>query len=109
MAREVLSRVRVPVLLIVGGVDVETLRLNQEARRMLPRRSRLTVVPGAGHSFEEPGAMGAVGEHAAAWLERHVALRRPGRFSSARQRLGNLLANDFARHDSLADALTILE
>ena len=33
------------------------------------------VVPGAGHTFEEPGALGGVAEHAVHWLERHALVR----------------------------------
>ncbi|MCA3747868.1 MAG: dienelactone hydrolase family protein, partial [Rubrobacter sp.] len=52
-----LERVRAPVLLIVGGRDHTVLELNREAMRRLPQETRLEVVPGAGHLFEEPGAL----------------------------------------------------
>jgi putative phosphoribosyl transferase len=64
--------VRAPTLLMVGGADADTLRWNRETLGRLPRGVRLAVVPDAGHTFEEPGALGAVAEHAVRWLERHA-------------------------------------
>ncbi|WP_242370790.1 phosphoribosyltransferase family protein [Anaeromyxobacter sp. SG26] len=65
----VLERVRAPVLLVVGGRDSTVLRLN---RSVLPhlRSAELTMVPGASHLFEEPGALESVARLAARWFER---------------------------------------
>jgi hypothetical protein len=52
-------------MLIVGGRDVEVLRLNQRALALLQCAKRLDVVPGATHLFAEPGALERV-----AWLAR---------------------------------------
>ena len=49
-----------PTLLIVGGRDIEVLRLNQGAARAMHCQVRLEVVPGATHLFEEPGALETV-------------------------------------------------
>lgn len=67
-----LERVRAPVLLIVGGRDHTVLELNREAMRRLPQETRLEVVPGAGHLFEEPGALEEVARLAAGWFTRHL-------------------------------------
>lgn len=66
-----LERVRAPVLLVVGGRDLEVLRLN---RSVLPHlaSARLTIVPGATHLFEEPGTLDAVARLAAEWLEQRL-------------------------------------
>jgi pimeloyl-ACP methyl ester carboxylesterase len=48
------------------------LALNREAQRRLPGETRLEVVPGAGHLFEEPGALERVAELAASWISDHV-------------------------------------
>lgn len=77
LAASALGHVRAPVLLLVGTEDRETLERNREALRRLPRRARLVRIRGAGHTFEEPGALGAVGEHAAAWLEDTLSGRGP--------------------------------
>ena len=56
--------------MLVGEIDLETLYENAYALRYLPRTARLVRIKGAGHAFEQPGAIGAVGEHAVAWLDR---------------------------------------
>ncbi|MGW7431644.1 phosphoribosyltransferase family protein [Streptomyces sp. NPDC054861] len=72
-----LASVRAPTLLIVGGADPLVLDLNEEARAGLRCENRLEVVPGAGHLFEEPGALERVGDLAARWFAAHVTRRPP--------------------------------
>lgn len=57
LAGEALGRVRAPVLLVVGGLDQEVLRLNERAADALSAPYTLHVVPGATHLFEEPGTL----------------------------------------------------
>lgn len=71
-----LERVLAPTLLIVGGADTNGLALNRRAAARLAAEHRLEVVPGAGHLFEEPGALDAVARLAAAWFAAHLG-RRP--------------------------------
>jgi putative phosphoribosyl transferase len=73
LALPVLAQVRAPTLLIVGGHDEEVLKLNQKALGPLGRESQLTVVPGATHLFEEPGALEEVASLASEWFLRHLA------------------------------------
>jgi putative phosphoribosyl transferase len=75
LAAERLAAVRAPTLLIVGGADVEVLRLNELALERLRAPSRLTVIPGATHLFEEPGALEKVAELSAAWFTEHLSDR----------------------------------
>jgi pimeloyl-ACP methyl ester carboxylesterase len=56
------------VLLVVGGADHTVLGLNQAARERLPGPVEIEVIPGAGHLFEEPGALDRVAAAAAAWF-----------------------------------------
>lgn len=73
-----LSRVMAPTLLIIGGDDKTVLALNMAALARLTCTKRLEMVPGASHSFEEPGALESVAHLAGAWFERHApAGRRP--------------------------------
>ncbi|WP_330241969.1 phosphoribosyltransferase [Streptomyces sp. NBC_00525] len=72
-----LSQVRSPTLLLVGGRDSEVLELNRRALAELRCESRLDVVPGATHLFEEPGALDEVAERARAWFLAHLAERGP--------------------------------
>ncbi len=72
LAGEALRRVTVPTLLIVGSRDTEVLRLNQQAQQLLAGESRLEIVPGATHLFEEPGALEQVAELARDWFVGHL-------------------------------------
>ncbi|WP_051794876.1 dienelactone hydrolase family protein [Streptomyces sp. NRRL S-87] len=67
---EALERVRAPVLLLVGGLDTEVLRLNRAAAGRLTAPHTVTVVPGATHLFPEPGALERVADAARAWFLR---------------------------------------
>jgi pimeloyl-ACP methyl ester carboxylesterase len=73
LAAAALDRVSAPTLLIVGGEDREVLELNRDAARRLGGESRVEVVPGAGHLFEEPGALERVADLAAEWFSGHLA------------------------------------
>ncbi len=73
LADGALRAVRSPVLLVVGGDDEPTLRVNLGAARDLLAPYRIEVVPGATHLFEEPGALEQVARLAAEWFERHLA------------------------------------
>ncbi len=70
-----LGSVRAPTLLIVGGRDDAVLGLNRQARAALGGESRLAVVPGATHLFEEPGTLAAAAGLARDWFTTHL---RPG-------------------------------
>jgi pimeloyl-ACP methyl ester carboxylesterase len=64
--------VRAPTLLIVGGDDRAVLEMNREALAELGCEKDLAVIPGAGHLFEEPGALEEVARLAGAWFARHM-------------------------------------
>lgn len=70
-----LTRVSAPTLLIVGSADREVLALNKVALSQMPAAAQLTIVPGATHLFEEPGALEDVAALAAHWFDRHLAGR----------------------------------
>lgn len=72
MAEDALGRVKSPTRLIVGGLDREVLALNEEAYRLINAEKELTVVPGATHLFEEPGALEEVARLAAEWFGRYL-------------------------------------
>ncbi len=72
LAGPALARVRAPTLLIVGGLDVQVLELNQAALAELACEKDLQVVPGATHLFEEPGALDEVVRLAGQWFTNHL-------------------------------------
>ena len=68
-----LSHVRTPTLLIVGGRDELVLELNRQARTLVPAECSIAVVPGATHTFDEPGTLEQVAELAREWFTAHLA------------------------------------
>jgi pimeloyl-ACP methyl ester carboxylesterase len=73
LAGERLAAVLSPTLLIVGERDAEVLELNRRAASQLRCAHELAVVPGAGHLFEEAGALERVSELAVGWYQRYLS------------------------------------
>ena len=59
--------------MIVGGRDPRILEANRKASGELAAPHRITVIPGATHLFEEPGALEKVAALAAGWFGQHLA------------------------------------
>jgi pimeloyl-ACP methyl ester carboxylesterase len=73
LAGDALPQVRAPTLLIVGGADEPVLTWNRQCLQRIGALARVEVVPGAGHLFEEPGAMAQVVRLAREWFLTHLA------------------------------------
>ena len=71
LAADALASVRAPTLLIVGGDDLEVLRLNRAAYARMTAERQLVVVPRATHLFEERGTLEEVARLAADWFLAH--------------------------------------
>ncbi|GGD86356.1 hypothetical protein GCM10011515_02380 [Tsuneonella deserti] len=69
---QALARVRAPTLLLVGSLDGPVIGLNRAAADTMGCEHKLTIVPGAGHLFEEPGTLDEVVEHARDWFLGHL-------------------------------------
>jgi len=72
LAGPYLHAVRQPTLLIVGGRDDVVIELNRQALKQLAGATRLEIVPGATHLFEEPGALEQVARLARDWFVDHL-------------------------------------
>jgi putative phosphoribosyl transferase len=72
LAGEALSKVKASTLLIVGGNDLVVIDLNKQAMEKLRVEKELVIVPGAGHLFEEPGALAHVAKYAANWFMQYL-------------------------------------
>jgi dienelactone hydrolase len=79
LAGAALGEVKAPTLLIVGGDDDVVLDLNRIALTQLRCESRLEVVPGATHLFEEPGALEQVTALARDWFCAHLIAKGKAR------------------------------
>ncbi len=72
IALDILPRLNVPILLIVGGNDHEVIKLNQKALDKMGGEKALKIIENATHLFEEPGALQKVAELAADWFKTHL-------------------------------------
>lgn len=72
LADEALPRVSAPTLLIVGGRDLAVLDLNRIAMARMTAVTRLEIVPGATHLFEEEGTLEVVAHLARDWFLRYL-------------------------------------
>ncbi|HEY3344154.1 MAG TPA: dienelactone hydrolase family protein, partial [Anaerolineaceae bacterium] len=66
------EQVRAPTLLIVGGLDMQVIALNEQAYEQLYAERRLEIVAGATHLFEEPGALEEVAQLARKWFRKFL-------------------------------------
>ena len=73
LAADALEHVRAPTLLIVGGLDVPVIAMNEEALARMEVEKTLEIVPGATHLFPEPGALEKVAELTADWFTRTLS------------------------------------
>jgi len=74
LAADWLPRVTAPTLLVVGGRDIDVLRLNRWAAQRLGGPHEVAVVDHATHLFEEPGALEQVAGLAKAWFARTLGV-----------------------------------
>ena len=72
LAGILLSKVQAPTLLIVGGLDIIVIELNESAQQQLQAPTHLEIVPGATHLFEEPGTLDRVAQLACAWFKKYL-------------------------------------
>lgn len=67
-----LAAVRAPTLLIVGSADPQVLALNRQAMALMRAPTRLEIIPGATHLFEEPGTLTQAASLAAEWFIQYL-------------------------------------
>ncbi len=72
LAGAALGDVHAPTLLIVGENDPVVIDLNRRAASQMHAACEIAVVPGAGHLFEEQGALERVAQLAQGWLLRYL-------------------------------------
>jgi putative phosphoribosyl transferase len=77
LAGEFVRLVYQPTQLIVGGRDATVLELNRAAAALLPGQTRLEIVPGATHLFEEAGTLEQVAGLARDWFVHYLKPLKP--------------------------------
>lgn len=76
LAMDQLSQVKAPTLLIVGRLDNDVIKMNQEAFKKLCTTKQLEIIEGATHLFEEPGALEQVATLSENWFMQHLSLKK---------------------------------
>ncbi len=71
LAGKYLSEVKVPVLLLVGSNDETVIEMNKNAQERLDD-SKLVIVDGASHLFEEPGKLEEVALLSVRWFSLYL-------------------------------------
>jgi putative phosphoribosyl transferase len=66
-----LGKISAPTLLIVGGLDDGVVEINRAAYASLRCKKRFEIIPGATHSFEEPGNLEVVARLSRGWFLQH--------------------------------------
>ncbi|HEU4552993.1 MAG TPA: alpha/beta hydrolase [Chitinophaga sp.] len=77
MAADLLPDIEVPVLLIAGTLDADTLGHSQQAFEKLQCRKKLLEIKGAGQLFVENNAMSLVMENAINWFNHYLKVPLP--------------------------------
>ncbi len=75
LARRSLASVEAPTLLLVGGQDEGIFEFNRESFKRLKCEKGFRIIPGAGHLFEEPGALESVCTVTVDWLLAHLPVK----------------------------------
>ncbi len=73
LAGESLPEVLAPTLLIIGGLDIEVIALNQNAQQRMKAETKIEIVAGATHLFEEMGTLDQVIELASQWFLKYLS------------------------------------
>ncbi len=71
LAEDYLNEVKAATLFIVGGDDTVVIEMNEQAFQALNSEKEMSIIPGATHLFEEPGALEEVSRLARDWFEKH--------------------------------------
>ncbi len=74
LAGDSLSELDVPTLFLVGSLDTQVIKLNNQAFNKLKCEKEIQIIEGASHLFEEPGKLNEVAQIAAEWFEKYLVL-----------------------------------
>lgn len=72
LAIKVLSSIKTPTLLIVGGNDFALMELNKQAKDSIKGICELKIIEGASHLFPEPKKLEIVANLTSEWFEKYL-------------------------------------
>ncbi|WP_298369415.1 alpha/beta hydrolase [uncultured Lutibacter sp.] len=72
LASDILSNIKIPSLLIVGGNDGIVINLNKQAKAKIGGICELKIVNGASHLFSEPGKLEIVANLSSQWFNNYL-------------------------------------
>jgi putative phosphoribosyl transferase len=75
LAGNQLDKVTAPTLFIAGSEDAPIVQRNSECLRRLRGVGQMSIIPGAGHLFEERGTLAEASRVAARWFAEHLRER----------------------------------
>ena len=104
LAGAALPIVRAPTLFIVGANDHAVLELDRAAIDNMTALTQLAIIPGAGHYFDEPGALEEVAQLAAEWCIDQFARAMP-ELPARRGAWGRQFRDRYSAGERLAGAL----
>jgi putative phosphoribosyl transferase len=74
-AQSDISQINAPTLLIAGSLDERMVSANRAVYSALRCKKQLEIIPGATHSFEEPGSLEVVARLARGWYLQNVRVK----------------------------------
>ena len=74
LAGDSLSELVVPTLFLIGSLDTQVIKLNNQAFNKLKCEKKIQIIEGASHLFEEPGKLNEVAQYAIDWFQKHLVL-----------------------------------
>jgi len=72
LAINILHKIKVPTLLLVGGNDDVVIELNKKAQSAISGICELNIIDGASHLFEEPGKLKIVAKQTSDWFDKYL-------------------------------------
>jgi putative phosphoribosyl transferase len=72
LASNYLTQVKAPTLLIIGSLDFDVIKLNQQAFELLACEKKMEIVANATHLFEEPGTLEEAAYLAKDWFLKYL-------------------------------------
>ena len=108
LAGEALMKVNAPTLLLVGSLDSVVVELNQQAQHNLSN-SKLSLIAGATHLFQEPGTLEEVSRQAIEWFTQSLSIAKMREHSHQTSDPAEAIERDIVELRKIKDLDTLIE